>query len=360
MSLSYSNRGHNSRYSAGLQFGSRGVRAYYNRNDDHGYLGGRHDLFDRRFNFRNRNRHFGYSTFRNGHYYPYGYSSNFDLYYYRYPYASYGFTPTWSVFTDYPITQTVFVQSPPDIVYIQDNTPPEVVTDVQFETAPSFGNQSATPYDTQNAASYGNQNATPYGNQGVVPPGGTQAALDIDGGTLPDRGQLDRGQRIDVKPQERIPVNNEYLADAHRAFNARDYELARALFAKSVLNDPEDGFAELSYAIGLFATGDYTAAAGALRRGLALAPDVVDMPLDVTRFYTNSSDLEQHRQKLQLFVASNPDDANAWLVLGHIHFSSGEAAEAALAFEKARTLDPSDPFADILASTATRIAYPKK
>jgi tetratricopeptide (TPR) repeat protein len=174
---------------------------------------------------------------------------------------------------------------------------------------------------------------------------GTDAALPGTEGKVP----------IEVEPQERIPVNNALLADAARMFQEGRYEESRALLVQAVLSEPENGFSELAYALGHFAVGEYDPAAEAVRRGAALVPDVIDLPIDVVRQYGKPKDFETHLQALQLYAAAHPDDQNAWFLLGYVMYSSGKPEEAQRAFEKAAKLNPSDTYAAVFRDAAGRV-----
>ncbi len=164
---------------------------------------------------------------------------------------------------------------------------------------------------------------------------------------------------VTVAPQERIPVNNGYLAEGVEAFRNGDYDGARRLFSYSVLDAPQNGFGELSYALALFSQENYSAAAGAIRRGLSLVPDVIDRPIDVQRMYGNDGDLIAHVQTLRLHVAANPTDADAWLVLGYILYSSGDPVGASQAMDRAAGLAPGDTVAAILRDAAEAVQVPE-
>jgi len=164
---------------------------------------------------------------------------------------------------------------------------------------------------------------------------------------------------VTVEPQKRIPVNNGYLADGVQAFRDGDYDGARRLFSYSVLDAPQNGFGELSYALALFAQENYAAAAGAIRRGLSLVPDVIDRPIDVQRMYDSEADLIEHVQTLRLHVAANPNDADAWLVLGYVLYSSGDPEGAYRALEQASQFAASDTVTAILRDAAKAVTLPE-
>lgn len=178
---------------------------------------------------------------------------------------------------------------------------------------------------------------------------------DLVGPPAPGGGvPLVNGQ-LQVEPQQRIPVRNEHLAEGERAFRAGNHAEARQSLIRSVLDDPGNGFAQLAYGLCHFALGDYAAAAGAVRRGLSLVPDVVDLPLDITRVYASAADLEGHVRSLRKHVESFPDDQDAWFLLGYVLYSSGDAPGAVVALTRAASIDPLDTFAAVLRDAASRV-----
>ena len=328
---------------AGIGYGRRGLTAYYERDRRHGHHGHHHD------------RHCGVSywgEFYAGVYYPYGYASSYDSYYYRYPYRyvrAYDYYPSWTVYVE--PAETVYVESPVQTVYIEQaggtdqayqsqeivepvETAPPVYAPTE-EVVPVMPDDSGGPDDSDSPGDSGTQEQPSDAQTDGMPPV-------VDG-------------EIQVEPQQRIPVNNALLADAARQFQEGQYDEARSSLARAVLNDPQNGFAELAYGLGLFAVGDYEAAARAVRRGLALAPDVADRPIDVSRQYRTAEDFQGHLQSLRLHVAAHPEQQDAWFLLGYLRFSNGRPVEAMRALEKAASLDPQDTYAAVLRDAAARV-----
>lgn len=302
-----------------MHIGDGSLTAYYNRREFDNY----HGHYGRRGRHGHHHHHGFYSGisyyghFYGGAYYPYGYASVFDRYFYRYPYSyvSVGFSPLW-VIDSYP--ETVYVESP-TTVYVD-------TSDVVVETIPQTN---------------------------TTTPVGTGVYADTSSGLVGP------SKPIEVAPQERIPVNNTFLADGVEAFRTGDYKEARKLFSYSVLDAPQNGFGELSYALALFAEGQYTAASGAIRRGISLVPDVIDRPIDIVRMYGSQEDLESHIQQLRLHVAADPADSRAWLVLGYVLYSSGDPVGASRALDRAANLDPDNPVSAIMRDAANLVIAPE-
>lgn len=349
LDLSFSSAGRRGIRQAGLSVGSGGIRAFYDRqrfdhhdlhglghHDFHGDDGfhdfhdfhdhGFHGLHGHGFGFFNVGFH---GAFHLGHYYPYGYLSHYDTYYYRYPYdylSFYDYTPNWTVYVDAPVVDAAYLGAPSQTVY------------VDASSAGSGGaGESSAPADVVGPSPQENVAGPAYGADSKEAP------------------QPDADGVIRVEPQERIPVQNASLARGEQAFREGDYEAARQAFSYAVLEEPENGFAELAYGLVHFAMGSYDAAADAIRRGLGRVPDVIDRPIDIGRQYGDADDLRAHLQALQLYVAAHPGDANAWFVLGYTRYSTGEPAAGLRAFSKAASLNPNDSYAGVLRDAAERV-----
>ncbi len=293
--------------------GRDGIRVYYDRQRyGNRYRDHHHD-----------GHHFGFSynaEFFGGHYYPYGYASHFDRYYHRYPYdyvTVHDYTPSWTVYVDTPVVETVFVERPTRTVFVEEEI-----------------NGVEVAYPVTRTAPVG-------------------VANDVVGPVTP---QPDGQQAVRIEPQDRVPLNNEWLASGDGEFHDGRYEDARRSFSFAVLEEPRNGFASLAYGLVHFALSDYRAAADALRRGLSLAPDVLDRPIDIARQYGKPEELATHIQNVQLHLSARPDDASAWFVLGYVEYSRGDAESAVRALTKAASLDPDDVYAATLRDAASRVS----
>ena len=87
----------------------------------------------------------------------------------------------------------------------------------------------------------------------------------------------------------------------------------------------------------LFATGDYHAAAGSIRRALTLDPTLVAAPVDKHLFYKEPVDFDQQLAKLELYFKEQPNDADARLVLAMNYLFGGRPLAAVELLEGAPT-----------------------
>jgi len=120
-----------------------------------------------------------------------------------------------------------------------------------------------------------------------------------------------------------------YLTLGDRAFREGRFSDAAQFYAKAVEYAPTEGVMHLVLADALFATADYHYAAYALRRAFELSPSLALAIVDKHEFYADPADFDRHLAAAETFVANNPDDADARLVLA-ANFLFGNRPAAAV------------------------------
>ena len=168
-------------------------------------------------------------------------------------------------------------------------------------------------------------------------------------------------EAVTLLPSGDAPSEEALLAPLQQgdaAFAAGDYAEARRHYIRAQLDGPYAGEAILAYALTRFAEGDYSLAAMALRRGLAIVPDAIDRPLDLLHFYADPGELEAHLLAVKAHLAQHPDDAYGWFVLGYVHFGRGDAVGALAAFDRAAALDSQDQLVYLLRDAALAAVRP--
>ena len=159
------------------------------------------------------------------------------------------------------------------------------------------------------------------------------------------------------------------LARADSAYAAGDAALARRLYVEVLATDAEQSRAifqlarletsaaravalyrrytvlEPDDAWGHMALGDALARRGRLRDALRsydraekLAPGERDVAIGRARVHSRSGDPEGAMTALRAWLASHPDDAEAWELLGREELRAGRARAADTSFERARSL----------------------
>jgi hypothetical protein len=164
---------------------------------------------------------------------------------------------------------------------------------------------------------------------------------------------------VGVAPEESSAASEALDRDTEEglaAFTAGRYDEARRLFMRAILDDPENAYAVVMYGLTDFALGSYGAAADGVRRGVRSDPLMIDSPPDIGAVYGQSSDLERHISELEQYIAAHPAEADGHLLLGFVHYGSGDPQQAAAAFERAVQLDPDDSVAYLLRDAARTVS----
>ena len=120
-----------------------------------------------------------------------------------------------------------------------------------------------------------------------------------------------------------------YLELGDEAFGGGRYADAVHFYSRSIEFEPKRGMLHLVLADALFATGDYHYCAHTIRRALELEPSLVAAPVDKHLFYAAPAEFDQQLAVLELFLADNPTNVDAKLVLG-LNYLFGNRPQAAV------------------------------
>jgi hypothetical protein len=160
-----------------------------------------------------------------------------------------------------------------------------------------------------------------------------------------------RGEGVALPPSEPAPAlapnplsiaAQRYLELGDRAFREGRYSDAVQHYAKAVELAPDQGALYLVLADALFAAGDYHYGAYAIRRALELDPALIESQIDKHGFYTDPKLFDSQLDELERYLARNPSDRDARLVLALNYLFGGRASDAVrtLLAPGARTDDP--------------------
>ena len=136
------------------------------------------------------------------------------------------------------------------------------------------------------------------------------------------------------------PAKPTLIDEGNAAFNAGEYQTAVRYYVSAVLAGDNDAFARLFYGLAQFALGDYELAAMGMRRALAIAPELIERPVDFRSIYPDLATFDRHLNKLVAYVAEHPTDKAALFLLSYVYFAS---AQPDLALPTARVLADLDP-----------------
>lgn len=150
--------------------------------------------------------------------------------------------------------------------------------------------------------------------------------------------------------RQRIERAKQASLSGGRLFAKGNYRRSAERFreaAELAGNDPSPHFLQ---AQSLFAAKEYQAAAEAIKAGLDISPDWLELDFDVRSLYQDPNDLVPQLAHLAKSVKAAPLDRNALFVLGYELFVSGERDKARTILEQAVRLEPDDrhlkPFFD--------------
>lgn len=151
-------------------------------------------------------------------------------------------------------------------------------------------------------------------------------------------GQPAAAQPAAPQPAPQQGLNSaalRYLELGDVAFTGGRYTDAVHFYTRAIEFQGDQGMLHLVLGDALFATGDYHAAAGSIRRALALDPMLVQAPIDKHHFYTTPTDFDVQLAKLELYYKEHPSDADARLVLALNYLFGGRPLAAMELLEKA-------------------------
>jgi choline-sulfatase len=140
-------------------------------------------------------------------------------------------------------------------------------------------------------------------------------------------------------PKDKIEEQN-LLHTAMMASEDGQLSKARAAFEKILKLDDRSATVLSQLARLEMASGNYTKAAGYLRRARELHPDDAIAAFDYGRALDLSGDLPGARDALQASLKLNPNQFSARLLLGHVYFRSNNLEAAQDQFEAAVLLQP--------------------
>jgi hypothetical protein len=126
----------------------------------------------------------------------------------------------------------------------------------------------------------------------------------------------------------------EYLDQGAALFREGRYLEALQEFRLAVLADLDFAVPKFAYAQTLFALGLYGHAATAIRSGMNLLPEWLDMGGDLRLMYGEEQDFEVQRTALMVHLQIDSSDEDALLLLAYVSYFSGDLYLAEKAAEK--------------------------
>jgi hypothetical protein len=133
-----------------------------------------------------------------------------------------------------------------------------------------------------------------------------------------------------------------------RAFSEQRYEQALGMFRLVVELDPNNGEAWLGRAHAAFALGQYREAADSVGRAADLGAFPRGYRFDPRPVYRTPGAFDEALRRLDDYARTNPQDADAHVLLAWLHVGLGERAKAEASLATLRALRADDPTAAFL------------
>lgn len=203
--------------------------------------------------------------------------------------------------------------------------------------------------------------AAPAGGADDASATSVEGAAHVDGAAGAKGASAPPGEDPSLPTGPAQPEDSERIPDAvlgHRAFQSGQFEEARSIYIRGVLEDDTDGHAKLFFGLANYALGKYDVASIAIRRALSVTPELINRPLDVRSMYPDADVYEAHLATLQNHVEANPEDRGARFLLGFIHYGSARPETALALFKQLADADPEDELAAAMRDSAARVIPP--
>ncbi len=156
------------------------------------------------------------------------------------------------------------------------------------------------------------------------------------------------------------PGDDTLIGQGNAAFMAGRYDEARRSYVSAMLADERDGYAKFLYALANFAMRDYEVAGMALHRALLTTPALLEYPVDVRSLYEPPILFETQLTDLNRFVNSHAKHRGALLLLGYLHYASGQAERALAIVTGLSESDTNDSVAAVLRDAIVRVGRAKQ
>jgi hypothetical protein len=155
------------------------------------------------------------------------------------------------------------------------------------------------------------------GVAGPLPPPGTRARLGMD----------------PPKPKKADPARGAQLVTiGDRLFRAGNLHRAAERYEQAARSDPKAAAPHVRLAQAAIIRGQYAEAANQFRDAIAAEPDWLTRASDIQSIYAEPGDFAKEIARLESHLQANPNNRDAWLVLGAQWFLSGRTKKAADVF----------------------------
>lgn len=186
-----------------------------------------------------------------------------------------------------------------------------------------------------------------------------------------DRENNVKPVRVDVELRRREAIEEaaqirqqekakQYAAAGTRLFNTGSYRRAAERLREALLYNKNEATHHFLLAQALFASRDFPEAAQAVRNGLKLNPDWLELDFDVRALYKDADEILPQLAALAGQLQANPLDRDALFLLGYQLFVTDQKEKARVLLEQSARLERDDtplkPFFDYFAKQEKAVA----
>lgn len=148
---------------------------------------------------------------------------------------------------------------------------------------------------------------------------------------------------------------NKILQQGLELFKKDKFAEAAQKFKTGILLKPDDGVTTILYGHALFASGKYSLAAKASRRGMRSINNFPATPMDLKEFYSRPEVLAKQISRLETWVKYHPEDLGTLFLLGYVYFFTSRLDKAVDTFKLLREQNPLDREAEALLTKALEL-----
>lgn len=158
------------------------------------------------------------------------------------------------------------------------------------------------------------------------------------------------GAMIIARKRHVLQTARNAVQQGHVFFDAGRYQQSADSYRLAAASDHGDAASRILAGHAYFAVGRYNEAIRFIRRAFQLQPKIAHLNYDLRKDYGNLDDYAQHLDALRKHAEANPDDYEAWLLLGYILRYSGpeSRADSDTALTHAYRIDSRDELVRVL------------
>ncbi len=191
------------------------------------------------------------------------------------------------------------------------------------------------------------------GNPGGMGGGGLMLPMPPGGMMNPNAGAPAPRPRNTNRAKELVQIGD-------RSFRGGNIKRADEKYHLASKTDPASPVPHVHMAQVSLARGDYLAAADHLRDAITVSTEgnwLLTTP-DIQAIYAEPADFAKHLARLESHLQANPNDRDAWFVLGAESYLSGRTKQAADVFQRLTDRKPDEALAAFMDASKTKLPPP--